>query len=149
MLFLSAFATSSGSTGSGIKMIRLVLLIKQARREMLLIIHPRLIRPVQLGDNVVSNQVIFAVLAYMLFYGATVMVMSFALLLSGLDPITAVSAVLSSVNNLGPALGELGPMSTYAVLTDFQIMVCAVTMLLGRLELLTLLVVLLPMFWQD
>jgi len=149
MLFLSAFATSSGSTGSGIKMIRLVLLIKQARREMLLIIHPRLIRPVQLGDNVVSNQVIFAVLAYMLFYGATVMVMSFALLLSGLDPITAVSAVLSSVNNLGPALGEVGPMSTYAVLTDFQIMVCAMTMLLGRLELLTLLVVLLPMFWQD
>ena len=97
----------------------------------------------------VSNQVIFAVLAYMLFYGATVMVMSFALLLSGLDPITAVSAVLSSVNNLGPALGDVGPMSTYAVLTDFQIMVCAVTMLLGRLELLTLLVVLLPMFWQD
>lgn len=149
MVFLSAFATSSGSTGSGIKMIRLVLLFKQARRELMVIIHPRLIRPIQLGQNAVSNQVIFAVLAYMLFYGATIMVMSFLLLLTGLDPITAVSAVLASVNNLGPGLGEVGPASTYQVFNDFQLWVCAFTMLLGRLELLTLLVVLIPTFWKD
>jgi trk system potassium uptake protein len=149
MIFLSAFATSSGSTGSGIKMIRLVLLIKQARRELLRIIHPRLISPVQLGEAVVSNQVIFAVLAYMLFYGATVMVMSFLMLLSGMDPISAVSAVLASVNNLGPGLGEVGPASSYANLTSFQLWVCSASMLLGRLELLTLLVVLIPAFWKN
>jgi trk system potassium uptake protein TrkH len=149
MIFLSAFATSSGSTGSGIKMIRLVLLVKQARRELLRIIHPRLISPVQLGEAVVSNQVIFAVLAYMLFYGATVMVMSFLMLLSGMDPISAVSAVLASVNNLGPGLGEVGPASSYANLTSFQLWVCSASMLLGRLELLTLLVVLIPAFWKN
>jgi trk system potassium uptake protein TrkH len=149
MIFLSAFATSSGSTGSGIKMIRLVLLVKQARRELMRIIHPRLINPVQLGESVVSNQVIFAVLAYMLFYGATVMIASFLLLMSGMDPITAVSATLASVNNLGPGLGEVGPSGNYASLSTFQLWVCSITMLLGRLELLTLLVVLTPAFWRE
>ncbi len=149
MIFLSAFATSSGSTGSGIKMIRLILLVKQARRELLRIIHPRMVHPVQMGEAVVSNHVMFAVLAYMLFYGATVMVASFLLLLSGLEPITAVSATLASVNNLGPGLGEVGPSSSYAGLTDFQLWVCSFAMLLGRLELLTLIVVLLPSFWRD
>jgi len=149
MIFLSAFAASSGSTGGGIKMIRLVLLIKQGRRELLRIIHPRLIDPVQIGDSVISNQVIFSVLAYLLFYGATVMVMSFLMLLSGMDPISAVSAVLASVNNLGPGLGEIGPASSYANLTSFQLWVCSASMLLGRLELLTLLVVLIPAFWKN
>ncbi len=113
------------------------------------IIHPRLINPVQMGESVVSNQVIFAILAYMLFYGGTVMVMSFLLLLTGVDPITAVSAVLASINNLGPGLGEVGPAGNYLGFNDFQLMVCSVTMLLGRLELLTLLVVLMPAFWRD
>jgi trk system potassium uptake protein TrkH len=130
-------------------MIRLVLLIKQGRRELLRIIHPRLIDPVQIGDSVISNQVIFSVLAYLLFYGATVMVMSFLMLLSGMDPISAVSAVLASVNNLGPGLGEIGPASSYANLTSFQLWVCSASMLLGRLELLTLLVVLIPAFWKN
>ena len=149
IIFLSAFATSSGSTGCGIKMIRLIVLIKQARRELMRIIHPRLVDPLQIGGAVVSNQVIYAVLAYMLFYGATVMIASFLLLLSGMDPITAVSATLASVNNVGPGLGEVGPASSYAGLSNFQLWVCSAAMLLGRLELLTLLVVLLPSFWKD
>ena len=149
MIFLSAFASSSGSTGSGIKMVRLILLVKQARRELLRIIHPRIVQPVQMGEAVVSSHIMFAVLAYMLFYGATVMMTSFMLLLSGMDPITAVSAALACVNNLGPGLGDVGPASTYAGLTDFQLWVCSLAMLLGRLELLTLIVVLLPSFWKD
>ncbi len=149
MIFLSAFAACSGSTGSGIKMIRLILLFKQAQRELLQIIHPRLVQPVELGGSPVSNQVIFAILAYMLFYGATVMVMSFLMLMTGLDAITAVSSVLASVNNLGPGLGEVGPAASYAGLNSFQLWICSITMLLGRLELLTLLVVLIPAFWRE
>lgn len=149
MIFLSVFATSAGSTGGGIKMIRLITLIKQARRELMRIIHPRLIDPVQIEGAIVENRVIFAVLAYMLFYGATVMIASFLLLLSGMDPITAVSATLASVNNVGPGLGEVGPASNYAGLSEFQLWVCSAAMLLGRLELLTLLVVLMPSFWKD
>lgn len=130
-------------------MIRLIVLIKQARRELMRIIHPRLVDPLQIGGAVVSNQVIYAVLAYMLFYGATVMIAAFLLLLSGMDPITAVSATLASVNNVGPGLGEVGPASSYAGLSEFQLWVCSAAMLLGRLELLTLLVVLMPSFWKD
>ncbi|MBU3725552.1 MAG: TrkH family potassium uptake protein [Burkholderiaceae bacterium] len=149
IVFLSAFAASSGSTGSGIKMIRLIVLFKQAQRELLQIVHPRLVSPVQLDGTPVSDRVIFAILAYMLFYGATIMVASFLLLMSGMDAITAVSATLASVNNLGPGLGEVGPSGNYAGLTSFQLWVCAITMLLGRLELLTLLVVLIPSFWRE
>ncbi len=149
MVFLSAFAACSGSTGSGIKMIRLILLFKQAQRELLQIVHPRLVRPVQLDGTPVSNRVIFAIMAYMLFYGATIMVASFLLLMSGMDAISAVSATLASVNNLGPGLGEVGPAGNYAGLSSFQLWVCAITMLLGRLELLTLLVVLMPSFWRE
>ena len=130
-------------------MIRLILLFKQAQRELLQIIHPRLVQPVALAGSPVSNQVIFAILAYMLFYGATVMVMSFLMLMTGMDPISAVSAILASVNNLGPGLGEVGPAGNYAGLSGPQLWICAITMLLGRLELLTLLVMLIPAFWRD
>jgi len=78
-----------------------------------------------------------------------VMVMSFAMLITGLDPITAVSAILASVNNLGPGLGDVGPAATYQSFTGLQLSICSITMLLGRLELLTLLVVLLPSFWKN
>jgi trk system potassium uptake protein TrkH len=92
--------------------------------------------------------VIFAVLAFMLFYGATVMVASFLLLLTGLDDTTAISAVLACINNLGPGLGSVGPAGNFAGLESFQLWVLAFTMLLGRLELLTVLVILVPAFWR-
>ena len=149
IIFLSVFATSSGSPGCGIKMIRLIILVKQARRELMRIIHPRLVDPLQIEGSVVSNQVIFAVLAYMFFYGVTVIAATFLLLFSGMDLTTALSATIAAVNNMGPGLGEVGPASNYSGLTQFQLWVCSAAMLLGRLELLTLLVVLLPSFWKD
>ena len=148
MMFLCAFATSSGSTGGGIKMIRLVIMVKLAYREFLRIIHPRVVQPVQLGSSAVASSVVFAVLAYMLAYGATVMVTTFLLLLSGMNDITAVSAALACVNNLGPGLNEVGPAGNYASLTSFQLWVLSFAMLLGRLELLTVLVILVPAFWR-
>ncbi len=83
MIFLSCFVTSSGSTGGGIKMIRAVLLFKQALREMTRIIHPRAVVPVKFGDQVIENNVIFAVLAFMLMWGGTIIVMSMLLMASG------------------------------------------------------------------
>jgi trk system potassium uptake protein TrkH len=148
MIFLCAFATSSGSTGGGIKMIRLVIMVKLAYREFLRIIHPRVVQPVQLGSSAVASSVVFAVLAYMLAYGATVMVTTFLLLLSGMNDITAISAALACVNNLGPGLNEVGPAGNYSSLTSFQLWVLSFAMLLGRLELLTVLVILVPAFWR-
>jgi trk system potassium uptake protein TrkH len=148
LVFLSAISSSSGSTGGGIKMIRAELLVRQTFREMTRIIHPSAVLPVKLGAAVIENNVIFAVLAYMLMYGGTLIVMTMVLLASGLDPVTAFSAVFACINNLGPGLGAVGPASNYAVLTDFQTWVCTLTMLLGRLELFTLVVLVTPAFWR-
>jgi trk system potassium uptake protein TrkH len=148
MIFLSCFATSSGSTGGGIKMVRAVVLFKQAIREMTRIIHPRAVVPVKYGDQVIENNVIFAVLAFMLMYGTTVIAMTMLLLVTGLDPVTAITAVVACINNMGPGLGLVGPAGNYAVLSDFQTWVCTLAMLLGRLELFTMLVLLTPAYWR-
>jgi trk system potassium uptake protein len=148
MIFLSCFATSSGSTGGGIKMIRFSLLFKQSVRELTRIVHPKAVVPVKIGGQVIENNVIFAVLAFMLMYGGTVIVMTFLLLASGQDVITSITAVLACINNMGPGLGNVGPADNFGVLSDFQTWVCTLTMLLGRLELFTLLVLLTPAFWK-
>ena len=148
MLILSGMATSAGSTGGGIKMMRMLILFSQARRELTRLVHPRAVQPVVLGGRVVDNRMIFAVMAFMLVYGGTIVLLSMLLMLTDLDPLTAFSAVVASVHCVGPGLGAVGPASTYAVLTDFQIWVCTLGMLLGRLEILSFLALLTPAFWR-
>ena len=148
MLFLCSFASCSGSTGSGMKMIRAQILFKQIFRELLRIIHPRVYNPVKLAGRPVENNVVFAVLAYVFVYVSCIIVFTLLLTLSGADVVTAFSAAVVSMNNTGPGLAQVGPASTYAVLNDFQTWVCSFAMLLGRLELFTLLVVLTPAFWR-
>ena len=149
MLLLCGFATCAGSTGGGIKMIRSLLLIKQAQRELVRIVHPRAVVPVTLGGQVVPQQVLISVIAFMLAYGAVTLGASLLLLFSGLDLITATTAVIACINNTGPGLGSVGPSGTYQGLSDFQTWVCTATMLLGRLELLSLLVLFTPQFWKN
>jgi trk system potassium uptake protein TrkH len=148
MLYLSCFASSSGSTGGGMKMIRALVLLKQSFREFTLIVHPHAVAPLRVAGNPVPNSLIFAVLAFMLVYGLTMVGMSLLLTATGLDFMTAFSAVTACINNMGPGLGQVGPSTTYAVLTDFQTWMCTAAMLLGRLELFTLLVVFTPGFWR-
>jgi trk system potassium uptake protein len=148
MLFLSGFASCSGSTGSGMKMIRAQILFKQIFRELLRTIHPRIYSPVKLGQAPVSNATVFAVLAYVFMYVTCVITITLLLTASGLDVISGFSAAVASLNNTGPGLGEVGPATTYANLTDTQTWICAFAMLLGRLELFTLMVVLTPAFWR-
>ena len=148
MLFLCSFVTCSGSTGGGIRMIRAELMVRQALREMQRVLHPRAHVPVKLSGQAVENNIVFAVLAFMLMYGGSVIVMTMLLAASGLDIITSFTAVLACINNAGPGLGEVGPATTYASLTDFQSWVCIVAMLLGRLELFALLVIFTPAFWR-
>jgi len=149
MLLLSCFLTCAGSTGGGIKLIRAMLLFGQARRELTRIVHPRATLPVTMGGAVVSNQVMLSVLAFMLFYGVTMVAATLALLASGLDMVTAFTAVVASINNMGPGLGAVGPASNYQSLTDFQTWVCSIAMLLGRVELLSVLVLFTPQFWKN
>ena len=148
MLFLCSFATSAGSTGGGIKMIRALLLYKQVNRELVRAIHPNAVYQVKIGSEVVPVNILFAVLAFGFVYVACIVSMTLLLSLSGLDIITAFSAVVASINNTGPGLGKVGPSTTFTVLNDFQTWVCTFAMLLGRLEIFTLLVVLTPAFWR-
>jgi trk system potassium uptake protein TrkH len=148
MLILSGMATSAGSTGGGIKMMRMLILFSQARRELTRLVHPRAVQPVVMGGRVVDNRMIFAVMAFMLVYGGTIVLLSMVLMLTDLDPLTAFSAVVASVNCVGPGLGAVGPTSSYAALTDLQIWVCTLGMLLGRLEILSFLALLTPAFWR-
>lgn len=148
MLFLCSFATCAGSTGGGIKLVRSLLLLKQARLELVRVIHPRAVVPVQLGATVVPPQVMSSVIAFMLLYGSVMVVATLLLLLSGLDLVTAATAVIACINNTGPGLGQVGPAGNYQGLSDFQTWVCTVTMLLGRLELVAVLVVFTGGFWR-
>jgi trk system potassium uptake protein len=148
MLLLSGMATSAGSTGCGVKMVRILILVQQARRELTRLVHPRAIQPVTLGGHTIDNNIIFAVLGYMLVYGVTIISLTMLLLLSEMDLVTAVSAVVASVHCMGPGMGSVGPAGTYAALTDFQKWVLTLAMLVGRVELLSFMVLFTPQFWR-
>jgi trk system potassium uptake protein TrkH len=148
MLFLCTFASCSGSTGGGIKMIRAQLLYIQIYREFIKLLHPSAVNPAKLDGLVIENKVIFAVLAFLFIYIASLVSLTLILLASGLDAVTAFSAALANLNNLGPGLNQVGPATTYASFTNFQTWVCTFAMLLGRLELFTLLIIFTPAFWR-
>jgi len=148
MLLLCATASSAGSTGGGIKMVRTQLLLLQGWRELTKLLHPNAEIPVRLNGQVIPNKIVFAVLAFMTLYGASIIVMSMMLLASGLDFITALSAVIACITSTGPGLNEVGPATTYASLTNFQTWTLSLAMLLGRLEIFTVMVIFTPAFWR-
>jgi trk system potassium uptake protein TrkH len=148
MLFLSCIVCSTGSTGGGVKMFRSLLLARQAIREMKLLVHPSAVFPVRVGGQVIPDRIAYSVLAFIFLYFQTIVVLTFALLLSGMELVPAFSSVVASINNMGPGIGPTGPAGTYQVLTDFQTWVCTVAMLLGRLEIFSVLVLFTPTFWR-
>ncbi len=148
MLFLSSFATSAGSTGGGIKMMRALLLYKQVYRELLRAMHPNAVYNVRIGGQIAPQSILFAVLSFSFMYMVSIVSLTLILSFTGLDIITAFTAIVASINNTGPGLGLVGPSTTYEVLEDFQTWICIFAMLLGRLEIFTLLVVLTPAFWR-
>jgi len=148
LLFLGCFASCAGSTGGGIKLVRMLMLVKIAERELVRIIHPRVMHPVALGRTPVSNDVIGAVMAYMLIYGGIMVGLTMLMLASGADVVTSFTAIIACLNNIGPGMGKVGPSGNYGVLSDFQIWLCSLAMLLGRLELLSVLVLFTPQFWR-
>jgi trk system potassium uptake protein TrkH len=148
MLFLCSFATCSGSTGGGIKMIRAIILYKQTFREILRSMHPTVMRPIRVGREDLPRNIIFAVVAFGFMYMVITVSLTLLLSFTGLDIVTAFSTAVATFNNTGPGLNQVGPAKTYQALSDFQTWICIFAMLLGRLEIFTLLVVLSPAFWR-
>ncbi|VAW61190.1 Trk potassium uptake system protein TrkH [hydrothermal vent metagenome] len=146
LLFTSFIGGCAGSTGGGMKVIRVVLLIKQGMREMNRLIHPNALITVKVGKKPVADSVIDAVWGFFAAYVAVFVMMMLMLMASGLDQITAFSAVTATLNNLGPGLGKVA--ANYADINDFSKWVLSFGMLLGRLEIFTLLVLLTPAFWK-
>jgi trk system potassium uptake protein TrkH len=148
MLFLSCVVCSTGSTGGGIKMFRTLLLARQAGRELKLLVHPSAMASVRIGGRVIPDRVADAILGFIFLYFMTVALLTFALLLSGLDFESSFSAIVAAINNTAHGLGAVGPVRNYHSLTLFQTWVCTVAMLLGRLEIFSVIVLFTPTFWR-
>ncbi len=147
MLFLCTYISCSGSTGGGIKMIRGIVLYKQVFRELTRAMHPSSVRAVWIAGEPLSNSIVSAVVAFGFIYMVVTATLTLALIATGLDLVTAFSAIVATLNNTGPGLNQVGPATTYAVLSDTQTWICSFAMLLGRLEIFPVLVVLMPSFW--
>jgi trk system potassium uptake protein TrkH len=148
LLFLSCITCSTGSTGGGIKMFRTLLLVRQARRELKQLIHPSAVIPIRIGGQAIPDRVAYSVLAFIFLYFGTSLVMTFALLATGLDFMSSFSAAVGSMNNLGPGLGAVGPSTNFSGLTDVQTWICTFAMLIGRLEIFSVLVLFTATFWR-
>jgi len=148
LVFLSCITCSTGSTGGGIKMFRTLLLVRQARRELKLLVHPSAMIPVRIGGQAIPDRVAYSVLAFIFLYFGTILVLTFALLATGLDLVSSFSAAVGSINNLGPGLGAVGPSTNFSGLTDAQTWICTLAMLVGRLEIFSVLVLFTATFWR-
>jgi trk system potassium uptake protein len=148
MLLLVCITSSTGSTGNGIKMFRTLMLIQQAARELKRLIHPQLVSPLKLGARVVPNAVVYAILAFISLYFTSVVALTFIMILTGLDFVTAFATSIAWLTNLGPGLNQVGPAANYAEMTSFQKWVGVAAMLTGRLELFTVFVLFTPAFWR-
>ncbi|MDD9891443.1 MAG: TrkH family potassium uptake protein [Gammaproteobacteria bacterium] len=146
LLYAAIIGACAGSTGGGMKVIRILLIFKQGFREVQRLIHPKAVIPVKLGKNAVTDRVIESVWGFFAVYVMAFMAMLLALLATGLDIVTAFSAVGACINNLGPGLASVA--ETYGHLSGTAKWILCVAMLLGRLEVFTLLVLFTPMFWK-
>ena len=147
MLFLFAFMGGcGGSTAGGIKVIRTMLIFKQGQREIYRLIHPNAVIPVKIGNSRVPDRVVESVWGFFAVYMLSFIVMFLILLGTGLDFVTAFSAVGACINNLGPGMGDVS--AHYGAINDTAKWVLAFAMLLGRLEVFTLLVLFTPAFWR-
>ncbi len=137
----------AGSTGGGIKVVRVVLLFKQGLRELQQLVHPRGRFLVKFGRIPVPGSILAAIAGFVTLYIFSFLLMSLLVMATGVEMITAISSVATCINNMGPALGEAA--SHFASLNDTAVWILSFAMILGRLEIFTLLVLFTPAFWRE
>ncbi|MCW8926834.1 MAG: TrkH family potassium uptake protein [Xanthomonadales bacterium] len=146
LIFVAFIGGCAGSTAGGMKVIRIILLHRQALRELRMLIHPNAALPIKYGKQTVTPQLMAAIWGFFLLFIASFAVMTMMLTATGLDMVTSYSAVVACIANMGPALGEAGV--NYATLNDPAKLILSFAMLLGRLEIYTVLILLMPEFWN-
>lgn len=147
LMLVSVIGACAGSTSGGIKVIRFYLLYKQGAREITRLFHPNAHIPVRVGGKVIPDRVVESVWGFFSLYVACFVIMMLLLMATGQDLITAFSAIAACLNNMGAGLGEVS--SNFGGMTDFAKWVCSFAMILGRLEIFTVLVLLTPAFWRS
>ena len=148
MFFLANVLANTGSMGGGIKLARAIALAKFSLRETVLLQHPNAVRTVKVNGSSLTEHLAMAIMAFIFAYFMIVVAATFALMISGMDLISAISAVIACITNAGPGLGIVGPAHNYAALTDLQKWLCAAVMLLGRLEIFTVFILFTPGYWK-
>lgn len=137
----------AGSTAGGMKVVRVLLVVKQGFRELHRLNHPRAVVPIKLGKTVLPERVVSAIWSFLAAYVMVYIVLMLALMGTGLNWLTAFSAVSACINNMGPGLGSV--FANFSSISQTAKWICSLAMLIGRLEVFTLLVLLTPMYWRS
>jgi len=149
LIFMLMFiGGSAGSTGGGIKVIRIMMLFKNAYLELKRLLHPNAVIPVRFNRKAVPQQIITNVLAFIMLYIVIFLVSVVIMAFLGLDFESAMGAVAASIGNIGPGIGDVGPVENYANISDVGKWFLSFLMLIGRLELFTVLIIFSPAFWK-
>jgi len=148
LFFLMFIGGCAGSTGGSIKCLRIMLLVKQIRKSLKQFIHPHGVFPIKLGSQVISSDIMNSVLSFFLVYvflfASGTLVMAFL----GMDIVTAFTSVAACLGNIGPGLGNVGPMDNYSHIPHIGKWLLIFLMFVGRLEVYTIILLLMPKFWQ-
>jgi len=149
LLLLMFVGGSAGSTGGALKVVRIILLMKYGAREIYRSIHPKMVRPIRLGETVIPEDVMQAILSFSILYILVFLGSSLVLSMLGLDFMSSISASATTLGNVGPGLSSyVGPMSNFASLPTVGKLVLILNMWIGRLEVMTVLVLFVPSFWK-
>lgn len=146
LIFISFIGGCSGSTAGGIKFVRVLILLKQGLNEMRLLVHPNARSAIKMNQQIIDPQALGAVWGFFAAYVLIFLIFMLLLMALGLDQVTAFSAVAATLNNLGPGLGEVA--GNFQLLNDWHIGILSLAMIMGRLELFTLLILFSPYFWK-
>ncbi|GAA3549762.1 TrkH family potassium uptake protein [Zobellella aerophila] len=147
LMLASCIGGCAGSTGGGIKVVRIMLLNLQGMRELKRLVHPRAVYRIKLGNKALADRVVEAVWGFFAAYALVFVVCMVALLATGMEELTAFTAVVATLNNLGPGLGDVA--ANFGTTTDTAKWIMILAMLFGRLEIFTLLVLFTPAFWRS
>ena len=139
---------SAGSTSGGIKVVRHIVMLKNSFLEFKKSLHPNAIIPVRYDGKAVGQNIVFNILSFFVIYMLIFVIASVILTFLGLDFVSAIGATASSLGNIGPAIGSVSPVNNFAHLSGAAKWFCSFLMLIGRLELFTVLILFTPFFWR-
>jgi len=138
----------TGSTTGSIKMVRHLIVIKNIRNVITKLVHPNVITQIKLNNKPLSDKTNFSTISFVILYLFIFLVATVIIVLIGTDPVTAASAVATSLGNAGPGLGSIGPMSNYSQFPDISKLIFGLLMIIGRLEIYTIFILFTRSFWR-